>query len=184
MKLRATPPPCGKDVKLMARGKYEYWLTPEGLMKLDGWAKDGLSDEQIANNIGISRSTLNDWKNKYPDISDTLKKGKDVADRMVENALFQNAVGREYTVKEPMKVKEVKYKDGKRISEKEEVVYVEKQVVIPPSTAAQIFWLKNRKPDTWRDKQDIHVKDDTEKQEKINNIASILEQMKPVKEGD
>ena len=59
----------------MAKGKYEKWLEPDGLLLLEGWARSGLTDEQIAKNMGISRSTLNDWKNKYPDISDTLKKG-------------------------------------------------------------------------------------------------------------
>ena len=59
----------------MAKGKYEYWLTAEGLLQLGGWARNGLTDEQIACNMGISRSTLNDWKSKYSDISDTLKGG-------------------------------------------------------------------------------------------------------------
>nr|DAV18236.1 MAG TPA: terminase small subunit [Caudoviricetes sp.] len=77
--------------------KYTEWLTKEGLIRVQGWARDGLSDEQIAKNIGISRSTLNDWKKRFPDISDTLKKGKDVADREVENALFKRAVGFSYT---------------------------------------------------------------------------------------
>lgn len=60
----------------MAKGKYKYWLTPEGLLKLEGWTRDGLTEEQIAGNMGISRSTLNEWKKLYPDISDTLKRGK------------------------------------------------------------------------------------------------------------
>ena len=72
----------------MAKGKYEYWLTSEGLTLLEGWARDGLTDKQISANIGISRSTLNAWKVQYPDISDTLKKGKEVVDRQVENALL------------------------------------------------------------------------------------------------
>ena len=168
----------------MAKGKYEYWLTPEGKAKLEGWARDGLTDDQIAGNIGISRSTLNEWKKKYPDISDTLKKGKDVADRMVENALFESAIGRTYTLKKPIKVKEVKYQDGKRVSEVEHVEYADEEVVIPPNTTAQIFWLKNRKPETWREKQEVQVDDNTEKKEKIDNIASILEQMKTIEEGD
>ncbi len=58
----------------MAKGKYEYWLTPEGLIKLEGWARDGLTDEQIAQNIGINPATLYDWKNKYDEISKTLKR--------------------------------------------------------------------------------------------------------------
>lgn len=56
------------------KGKYEYWLTPDGLILLEGWARDGLTDEQIASNCGVSRSTLADWKVKYKDISDTLKR--------------------------------------------------------------------------------------------------------------
>lgn len=123
----------------MAKGKYEYWLTPEGLLKIEGWARDGLTDEQIAKNIGISRSTLNVWKDRYSDISDALKKGKDVIDRQVENALLKRALGYEYE-----EVKE-KFEDGvitERTVTKKEVV---------PDTTAQIFWLKNRKPDKWRD---------------------------------
>ena len=70
----------------MASGKYQEWLTEEGLLKIEGWARDGLTNEQIASNIGINRDTLYTWIKKYPDISDTLKKGKEVIDRQVENA--------------------------------------------------------------------------------------------------
>lgn len=76
----------------MAKSKVEYWLTSEGLTLLAGWAREGLSDEQIANNCKISRSTLNEWKKKYPDISDTLKKNKDIVDYEVENALLNEAL--------------------------------------------------------------------------------------------
>lgn len=60
----------------MAKGKFEYWLTPEGLLKLEAWARDGLIDEQIAENAGITPSTLYEWKKKYPDISEALKREK------------------------------------------------------------------------------------------------------------
>lgn len=80
----------------MAKGKYEYWLTPEGLLKLEGWARDGLTDEQIAHNMGISRETLSQWRKKYSDISDTLKRGKEIVDIQVENALLKRALGYEY----------------------------------------------------------------------------------------
>lgn len=76
----------------MAKGKYEKWLEPENLLRIEGWARDGLTDEDIAANMGISRSTLNDWKNKHSDISDALKKGKEVVDRQVENALLKEAL--------------------------------------------------------------------------------------------
>lgn len=122
----------------MAKGKYEYWLTLEGLIKLEGWARDGLTDEQIAKNIGVSRKTLAEWKIKYGDIGDTLKKGKEVVDYEVENALLKRALG--YTVKE-----EKLTKDG-------EVVELEREV--PGDVTAQIFWLKNRKPTQWKDKRE------------------------------
>lgn len=137
----------------MAKGKYEYWLTPEGLIKLEGWARDGLTDEQIAQNIGINPATLYDWKNKYDEISKTLKKGKEVVDYEVENALLKRALG--YTVKE-----EKLTKDG-------EVIELEKEV--PGDVTAQIFWLKNRKPDSWRDKPE----DNGNKEESITIINNI-----------
>ncbi|WP_338217130.1 HNH endonuclease signature motif containing protein [Lacticaseibacillus salsurivasis] len=77
----------------MGKAKYEYWRTDEGHTLMGGWSRQGLSDEQIAHNMGISRKTLAVWKNKYGDIGDTLKKGKAVADFEVENALFMRATG-------------------------------------------------------------------------------------------
>ena len=127
----------------MAKGKYKEWLEAEKLTLLRGWTADGLSDEQIAKNIGINRTTLYDWKKKYSDISDALKKGKEVADYEVENAMHKSAIG--YFVEEEKTY--VTVVDGiptKRLEKTKKW--------IPPNTAAQIFWLKNRRPDKWRDK--------------------------------
>jgi hypothetical protein len=121
----------------MAKGKYEYWLTKEGLTLIEGWARDGLTDEQIAHNMGIGTSTLYEWKNKFTEITETLKSGKEVVDRQVENALLKRAMGYMYD--------EVTFENGL------ETKRVTKQVA--PDTTAQIFWLKNRKPAEWRDKQ-------------------------------
>ncbi len=129
----------------MAKGKYEYWLTEEGLLKLQSWARCGLTDEQIAHNMGISRSTLNEWKNKYPDISDTLKKEKEIVDIQVENALLKRALG--YDVVEETE----ELIDGRLVVTKR----VKKH--ISADTTAQIFWLKNRKPKEWPDKRDLSV---------------------------
>lgn len=125
----------------MAKGKYQKWLEPEGLTLIEGWARDGLTDEQIAKNMGIAYSTLREWKDKYPALSASLKKGKDVVDRVVENALLKRALGYEYD-----EVSE-KYEDGFLVEKK----VIKKHVV--PDTTAQIFWLKNRKPEQWRAKQ-------------------------------
>jgi transcriptional regulator with XRE-family HTH domain len=120
--------------------KYERWISEEGLLLIEGWARDGLTDEQIASNMGISKSTLYEWKKKYSDLSDTLKKGKEVIDRMVENALLKSALGYEY-------LEDGMAKDG---------TVVPLQKVAHPNTTALIFWLKNRKPAQWRDKQELH----------------------------
>lgn len=80
----------------MAKGKYEYWLTPEGLLKLESWARDGLRDEQLAERMNIAPSTLYEWKKRYSEISESLKKGKEIADIQVENALLKRALGYSY----------------------------------------------------------------------------------------
>lgn len=126
----------------MAKGKYKEWLEPEGLLKLEGWAKDGLTDEQIAYNIGITAKTLYEWKKQYSEICEALKKGKEVVDRQVENALLKRALGYKYE-----EIKTEKTEEGKKVT------VTVKEVV--PDTTAQIFWLKNRKPEQWRDKQQI-----------------------------
>ena len=81
----------------MAKGKYAQWLEPEKLLLLEGWARDGLTDEQIAQNIGISASTLYEWKRRYPEMSEALKRGKEIVDILVENALFKKALSGDVT---------------------------------------------------------------------------------------
>lgn len=76
----------------MAKGKYQEWLEPEKLTLLQGWARDGLTDEQIAHNMGITAKTLYEWKKRYSEICETLKKGKEIVDYEVENALLKNAL--------------------------------------------------------------------------------------------
>ncbi|NMH83283.1 helix-turn-helix domain-containing protein [Heyndrickxia coagulans] len=129
----------------MAKGKYQEWLTPENLTLLEGWARDGLTDEQIAENIGIRRETLYDWKKRYPNISNALKRGKEVIDRQVENALLKRAIGYEYEEETQEYIPELdRMVVTKRVKKKQ-----------APDVTAQIFWLKNRRPDKWRDKQDF-----------------------------
>jgi len=121
--------------------KAEEWLTEEGLLLIEGWARDGLTNEQIAENIGITAKTLYEWQNKYSEFREALKRGKEVVDRMVENALLKAALGYEY---------EEEVIDNK--GRKHTVRKYEK-----PNTTALIFWLKNRKPKEWRDKQEQQV---------------------------
>lgn len=127
----------------MAKGKYQEWLTPDGVTRLEAWARDGLTDEQLAAKIGITATTLYDWKSKYPVISEALKRGKEVVDVEVENALLKRAMGYEYT-----ETRTETADDGM-------VKTIVMQKTMPPDTTAQIFWLKNRRPAVWRDKQQV-----------------------------
>lgn len=127
----------------MAKGKYQEWLEEDNLIKLEAWARNGLTDEQLASNMGIVTSTLYAWKNRYKEISEALKRGKEVVDIEVENSLLKAAKG--YFVDE----------EKTYISEVNGVVTKRKEITkkyIAPNTTAQIFWLKNRKPIEWRDK--------------------------------
>jgi len=76
----------------VAKGKFQKWLEPDNLILLEGWARGGLTDEQIAKNMGVSVATLYNWKSKYFEILEALKKGKEVVDFEVENALLQSAL--------------------------------------------------------------------------------------------
>lgn len=123
--------------------KYEYWLTNDGLTLLEGWARDGLTDEQIAKDcMDIAYSTFREWKKKYPALSAALKKNKEIVDREVENALLKRAKGYRY--------EEVKIEEGvdgiKRTTTIKEV---------PPDPTSCFFWLKNRRPNEYRDKRDV-----------------------------
>ena len=135
------------------RGKYYTHVEPR-LIEVEGWARDGLIDEQIAKNLGVAYSTFRVYKSKHPALSAALKRSKAIADREVENALFKNATGYEYTEEQAIKLKRVFYLDGKR-HEEERVEVVEVKKYRFPDTTAQIFWLKNRKPKEWRDKQEV-----------------------------
>lgn len=76
----------------MSKGIYKEWLTLEKLSLLEGWKRNGLTDEQIAHNIGINVRTLDKWKVKYSQIGQSLKVGHEAANLIVERELFQKAV--------------------------------------------------------------------------------------------
>lgn len=122
-----------------ARGKYAQWVEGEGLEQIKAWSRNGLTQADIAHNVGCSLSTFKEWLKKYPDLSAAIKHTREVADIRVENALYKRATGYDY--------EEVVREEGP----KGVTVRVTKKHV-PPSEVAALFWLKNRKPDVWRDK--------------------------------
>lgn len=111
------------------------WLEEDKLILLQGWARDGLTNEQIAQNIGINPKTLYDWKNKESKIRNILKDAREVVDYQVENALLKNAL------------------EG--------------------NVTAQIFWLKNRKKNEWREKIEVPTNP-----EQLNKVQELLSKIK------
>lgn len=95
------------------------WLENDSLIRIQGWARDGLTNDQIAENMGIGLTTFYKWKNEYTEFANALKETKEICDRCVENALYQKA--------------------------------------LQGDTTAMIFWLKNRKQFSWRDKQEVEA---------------------------
>lgn len=119
--------------------KYNYWLTQEGLTLLEGWARDGLTNGQIAHNMGIDEATFYRYQKRFCEMRKAIKKGKEVVDYEVENALLKRALGYEF--------QETKTKTT--------INGIETTIItkhIPPDTGAAAFWLKNRRPDKWRDR--------------------------------
>lgn len=128
----------------MAKSKYETHVKDK-LILIEAWARNGLTIEQIANNLGISKVTLYKYMNEHIELSERLKKGKEVIDIEVENALLKRALGYKYD--------EVTKELNEDTGELEVTKVVTKEV--QPDTTAQIFWLKNRKPEDWRDRKEI-----------------------------
>ena len=122
------------------KGKYQEWLTPDGLLQIQGWAREGLNNDQIAANIGVTPKTLYEWQNKDPTIYEAIKKGKAPVDFEVENALLKRALGYDWE-----EVTTEVYGDGKKHVKK-----ITRHV--PPDVGAIAFWLKNRKPRKWRER--------------------------------
>lgn len=116
------------------------------------WAKslamEGLSDTQIAERMGIARSTYYKWKGEYEEFSDAIKMGKEPADAKVKQSLFKRAIG--YTFKEKKIIVEMDAKGNQKPSKIETY-----ERVMPPDVGAIAFWLKNRDPKAWADRQEL-----------------------------
>ena len=104
----------------------------------------GATDKELADFFGVNEDTVNEWKKVHPAFSESLKEGKGLADAEVADKLFKRATGYEH---EAVKISATP--DGREHVTR----YTERY---PPDTTAAIFWLKNRRPDLWRDKTDIN----------------------------
>lgn len=147
----------------MAKGVYKNWIEGDGLIKIQGWVRKGLSNKVIAENMGITEKTLYEWAAKYSDFGDTLKRTKEITVYEVEDAMFKAAKG--YFVEE---TKTITNKDGKTLR-----IETNKKW-IPPNTTAQIFYLKNKDPDNWRERNDLS----------LTASNGVLESLLELKHGD
>jgi transcriptional regulator with XRE-family HTH domain len=105
-------------------------------------AGKGYTEEQIAEAFGVDASTIWRWKQEHQEFCNAIKSGKDSPDDLVERSLYERATG--YT-----------FKSEKIFQYQGESVVVPCVEHVPPDTTAQIFWLKNRRPKQWRDKQEL-----------------------------
>lgn len=132
----------------------EQWeLWPEQEEALRQWGRNGLTQTEIAANMGISLSTLRAWQKKCPALSAAIKNARACADARVENALFVKAVGYTKILRKPVKVRRWKVENGRKVGEEEVIEYAEEEVHVPPDVAAIAFYLKNRLPDAWKERR-------------------------------
>lgn len=102
----------------------------------------GATDEDLANFFGVSVQTIHNWTDRHPEFVESRKKGKAHADAKVAESLYRRAIGYEHEA--------VKITTHAETGHTTITPYIERY---PPDTTAAIFWLKNRRPDLWRDKQ-------------------------------
>lgn len=162
----------------MAHAEYKKWLEPDNLTRLRSWARDGLTNEQIAKKIGVRRQTISEWSKKYPDIADALKKGKEVVDSEIEDSLIsvmkkhtitttqykmvkkddfnlkaeRSKFANVYKLDHPNATKnEILIATAENVEVYEKIPISKTVTEVDPNTSAIIFWLKNRRPDIYRD---------------------------------
>ena len=162
----------------MAKAEYKKWQEPDNLIKLQGWARDGLTNEQIAQKIGVRRETISVWCSKYPNIANALKKGKEVIDYEIENSLISTM--KKHKIKTTtykmvkkddlvLKAERTKFMNmfkldhpnatkeqiliatAENVAIYERIPMTETVTEVDPNVSSMIFWLKNRKPDVYRD---------------------------------
>jgi transcriptional regulator with XRE-family HTH domain len=153
------------------KNAYDTKIKPR-LFEIAGWARDGYTDKDMCAVLGVSVSTFSKYKAEKSELMEALKEAKAIADLTVENSLYQRANGFEYEET----VQEIKTDSEGNVREK----HIKKTTkTVLPDTTAQIFWLKNRQPKKWRDKQQIeHTGKDGGPIRHRHNAESAIEEMK------
>lgn len=194
----------------MAKGKYEKWLEKDNLTRLKAWARDGLTDEQIAQNMGVGVSTLYKWKNKYVEIREALKGSKEIVDAEIEESLISTMKKHTLTTITYKMVKKDKlvlqgerqefmnrYKldhpeaskqdiliaTAKAVDVYEQIPQIKTVTEVDPNVSSMIFWLKNRLPDKYRD-QTFKKLNEAQARKAIAEANISEKQLKALEEAD
>lgn len=166
------------------KNKYQEYILPN-LDFIKSWVRDGMSEENISKKLNIAYSTFRVYKNKEPALSAALKKGKEMYDNEVVEALHRNTLGGVVEVKKAIKLREKTYEKGKIVKETEVIKMVTEEIYVKPDTLAQIYWLNNRQPDRWKNKPEVK-ENETDKQNlsAVGAVLNALEKRKVVGVSD
>ncbi|TBA11036.1 terminase (plasmid) [Rhizobium ruizarguesonis] len=130
-------------------------FQPEYVDQVERLCRTGAIDTDIAEFFNVAVSTVYEWKTAYPEFSEAIKRGKAKVDREVADKLIDRAMGAKFVVQKEVKLKSVSYLNGKKDSEEERVEVVDLHMEAPPDTQALIFFLKNRRPNLYRERQEV-----------------------------
>ena len=120
-------------------------------------AKKGMTDAEMAEIVGVTEQTLNNWKKAHPGFFESLKEWKKEADHRVERSLYERATG--YDHPETKTIYLPRHKEGDKWVEGHwETIDIIRHY--PPDPTSMIFWLKNRNKESWRDRHDVDVSGD------------------------
>jgi len=156
------------------RGKFEKWLEPDNLEKIKDWRRNGATFEDLSKLMKVSVSTIKKWGVQFSAFSAALKEGE-IYDDEAEQVLHTLGVTG-WVVQDVVEELRVNPATGK-----EELMVVKRVTKqIPPSASALIFWLKNRRPDKWRDKRDIIDISDHDEFTGIAEMPAVLEPLEPI----
>lgn len=126
------------------KSKYQSHVVPN-LHRIPKWRRDGLTEEQIAKRLGIAMSTFSEYKLKYPELMEALKKGREELIEELEDSLYKKALGYDYT-----ETKE-EYEGNVLVKKVKMVKHVS------PDTAALVFALKNLAPNKWKNEERVEI---------------------------
>lgn len=124
------------------KSKYYTHVLPK-LELIESWYRNGAIDEDVASNLNVGYSTYLKYKNMYPELLERTIVGKEETDLRIESDLYKRARGYTTVVTE------------EKLDRSGNIRVLKKEIHVPGDVGAQIFWLKNRCPDKWRDKQDV-----------------------------